>query len=246
MHGSRAQRSEARVERGQRQRHHGSSIGVSAAISCERAGRQRREDAVLDPPQRIADVALRELPALLVFGRTGGHGQRPVDRLDDVGDRDRRRRLATACSRRACPGATSAGRGARAAAAPSPSARSGMSYCSAISRALADAASGLHGEVLHRHQRVVGFFGESQHMIRHHIPSCSFAASDIRSFVHARLPDDVDLASVTPGTACDRSADLPGSDCAAGQPGAVSVIRIAGDAVGVDERCRRSGRAPRC
>ena len=47
-----------------------------------------------------------------------------------------------------------------------------------------------HREVLHRHQRVVGFLGQAQH---HHIPSCSFATSDMRSFVQRWLPDDVDL-----------------------------------------------------
>ena len=126
--GSAASRTSARPDRGVKRASASTPahrIGASVAISCERAGRQRREDAVLDAPERIADAALGELPAVLGFGRAGGHGQRTVDRLDDVGDRDRARRPATGGSRRACPGATSAGRAARAAAAPSPSARWG-------------------------------------------------------------------------------------------------------------------------
>ncbi len=175
-----------------------SALGHFRADLLQRAGGERRQDAVLDAPERIADAALRVLAAVLGFGRAGGHRQRPVDRLDDVGDRDDRRGARPGGSRRACPGATSAARGAPAAAAPWPSARSGMSYCSAISRALADADVRAHREVLHRHQRVVGFLGEAQHTLAspqlrcslpgrrrgHHKPNCSFAASDIRSFVH--------------------------------------------------------------
>jgi hypothetical protein len=45
-------------------RHLGRDLG-------ERAGGQRRQDAILDAPERIADVALRELLALLVLRRAG-------------------------------------------------------------------------------------------------------------------------------------------------------------------------------
>ena len=79
----------------------GSSVGGSADISCERAGRERRQDAILDAPERIADAALRVLTAVLRFGRAGGDGQRPVDRLDDVrdGNRARAAREAVAAAR---------------------------------------------------------------------------------------------------------------------------------------------------
>ena len=61
--------------------------------SLRGAGRQGGKNPVLDSPQGIAHAALRVLSAVLRLGRARGDGQRPVDRLDDVGDRDRRRRL---------------------------------------------------------------------------------------------------------------------------------------------------------
>ena len=125
-----------------------------------------------------------------------------------------RRRLATARSRRACPGARSAGRAAPAAAAPSPSARSGMSYCSAISRALADASVGSRGEVLHRHQRVVGFFGESQHQVSPHArvaasprPTCDPSSSRLPHHVDLRVGDAGDAPS--PSRRPGRAATAP-------------------------------------
>ena len=86
-------------------------------------------------------LQLVELLALLVVGRAGGDGQRSVDRLDDVGDRDRRRRLRqrVAAARALMRGR--AGRAGRGAAAPWRAARAGMLYSSAIARALVDAAS---------------------------------------------------------------------------------------------------------
>src|SRR5215218_2798811 len=54
----------------------------------QRAGRQGGDDAVLDAPQRIADAALRILPAAVRLGRACCYGQRPIDRLDDIGHRD--------------------------------------------------------------------------------------------------------------------------------------------------------------
>ena len=54
----------------------------------QRASRERRDDPVLDLPQRVPHAALRVLAAVLVLGRTGGDRQRAVDRLDDVGNRD--------------------------------------------------------------------------------------------------------------------------------------------------------------
>ena len=86
-------------------------------------GRERAEDPLADLPERVAHVAVGELAAALAVGRAGGDGQRPVDRLDHVGDRDRVASRGPAGSRPACPAATTAGRGAPAAAAPSPSAR---------------------------------------------------------------------------------------------------------------------------
>src|SRR5579864_1698870 len=57
----------------------------------ERAGRKRGEDPILDAPERVADVAFRELLAVVVVRRAGGDGQGPLNRLDDIGDRNRRR-----------------------------------------------------------------------------------------------------------------------------------------------------------
>ena len=141
---------------------------ASADTSCSEqvASAARMRSLIRHSGSRTLHFAV--LAAVLRFGRARGDRQRAVDRLDDVGDRDRARRLRAAGNRRACPGATSAARAAPAAAAPWPSARPGCRYCSAISRALADAEIGARGEMLHRHQRVVGFFRKSQHQL---IPS---------------------------------------------------------------------------
>ena len=81
-------------------------------------------------------------------------------------------------------------------------------------------------EVFHRHQRVVGFFGESEHSSLTTCPDCSFAASDIRSFVHARFPHDVDFRV---GDAGDRLRPCcrprPAATAPPDSPGAVSVMR---------------------
>ena len=52
------------------------------------ARRERRDDPLADLPERVADVARRKLPAALVVGGAGGHGQRAVNRLDDISDRN--------------------------------------------------------------------------------------------------------------------------------------------------------------
>ena len=80
----------------------------------------------------------------------------------------------------------------------------------------------------------------------YHSPSCSFAASDIRSFVQPGSHTTSTFASVTPGNASTFVPTSTGSDCAAGQPGAVSVIVTPRDAGRVDEHVVDQARAPRC
>ena len=102
----------------------------------DRAGQQRADDPLADAMQRIADVALGELLARVARVGARRQRQRAVDGLDDLGHADRLRRAREPVAAVDALHATSAPRGARAAAAPWPATRRGMSCCSAISRAL--------------------------------------------------------------------------------------------------------------
>src|SRR5262245_17807434 len=58
------------------------------------------------------------------------------------------------------------------------------------------------------------------------IPSCSFAASDIRSGVQGGSQTTSTFAEVTPGTVFTLICTSPGSDPATGQAGDVNVMRM--------------------
>ena len=58
------------------------------------------------------------------------------------------------------------------------------------------------------------------------IPSCSFAASDIRSRSQGGSHTTSTFTSVTPGTAATARFTCSGRNCAAGHAGAVSVMRM--------------------
>ena len=60
----------------QRYRDHGRAGQTLGRHFLDRAGGQRLQDAVLDPPQRIANAAVRVLIARLVQLGAGGHRQR--------------------------------------------------------------------------------------------------------------------------------------------------------------------------
>ena len=70
----------------------------------------------------------------------------------------------------------------------------------------------------------------------YHRPSCSLAASDMRSLRPGRVEDDVDTGVGDALDALDGFCSTwPGSHCAAGQAGAVSVIRTPTTRVGVHD-----------
>src|SRR3990172_7811771 len=58
----------------------------------------------------------------------------------------------------------------------------------------------------------------------YNIPSCSLAASVMRSLVHGGSQTSSTAAALTPGTALTASSTVAGKVWATGQPGAVSVI----------------------
>ena len=187
----------------------------------QRTGRQCRDDPILDLPERIANAALRILSAVLRLGRTGGHGQRSVDRLDDVGDRDLRHR-----PRQPIAAARSLVRGEQ------PAPREALQHL----RHQFDRDVVLLGDLARtrRRRRPAASPGASSPSVRsrlfsrvaayralsscpadsfpYHIPSCSFAAGDIRSFVHVGSQTISIFASVTPGTALTLFATSTGSD----------------------------------
>ena len=63
------------------------STGVEISCSEQSDSAERIRSLIRHSGSRTLHFAI--LPALLGFGRAGGHRQRAVDRLDDVGDRDR-------------------------------------------------------------------------------------------------------------------------------------------------------------
>src|SRR5262245_26893336 len=67
----------------------------------------------------------------------------------------------------------------------------------------------------------------------YNIPSCSFAASDMKSEHQVGSHTNSTLAEVTPGTARTFASTSPGSEPATGQLGDVRVILIATSPAGV-------------
>ena len=173
----------------------------------QRARRERREDAVLDLPERIATLHFMNCSHSSRLGRARRDRQRAVDRLDDVGHRDLRvgEPQAVAAARPLVRGQQAAAREAlqhlghqldgnvvllgdlaRAGRRRHPAAWPGASSPSARSRLF---------------WRVAAF--------AHHIPSCSFATSDIRSLVQPGSQTTSTFASVTPGDSSPCSPHPP-------------------------------------
>ena len=133
------------------------------ADALERAAHRVADDAHvrLDPAVRVerAVVVARRRRSMVMRDR-------PFDRLDDVGEADRRRPAARARSRRRRRARWSAGREPRAG--PSASARSAAARRSrsTSSVALRRAPAGAAGGGGHQHDRIIGKVGQAHVLIR--------------------------------------------------------------------------------